>query len=64
MGHDTYAFDLLHHTGPEQSSPRRIGADAFFDGREAELYEVKEQSFKVSDQQIMTLIHFRDDDTM
>lgn len=61
LHHDSYAFDLLHNAGPEQSSPRRIGADAFFDRREAERFEVEEQSFRVGEQQIVTLIHFRDD---
>lgn len=61
LHHDSYAFDLLHNTGAEQLNPRRIGADAFFDRWDADRYEVEEQSWKVSDDQIVTLLHFRDD---
>ena len=62
--HESYAHDLLHCSGTEQSSPRKIGADAFFDRREAEMYEVEEQSIRVGEQEVITLIHFRDGDML
>jgi hypothetical protein len=40
LHHQTYAFDLLHGRSTEQGNHRRIGADAFFDRREAQRYEV------------------------
>lgn len=64
LHHDTYAFNLLHNAGPEQASTRRIGADAFFDRWDADRVEVEEQSFRVSNDQIMTLIHFSDRDML
>ena len=56
LHHDSYAFDLLQGTTPEQSSPRRIGGDAFFDRREAERYEVFEQSFRTGPGEILTIV--------
>lgn len=64
LHHDSYAFDLLHNSGSEQPAPRKIGADAFFDRRGADRFEVEEQSFKVAEREIMTLIHFRDHDML
>ena len=64
LHHDSYAFDLLHNAGAEQPNPRRIGADAFFDRWGADRHDVEEQSYRVSDDQIVTLIHFRDADML
>jgi len=61
LHHDTYAFDLLNRRGTEQPNPRKIGADAFFDRREAERFEIDEQSFAVAENEIVTILHFRDD---
>ena len=56
LHHDSYAFDILHGKAAEQSSPRRIGGDAFFDRREAQRYEVFEQSFPIGDGEILTIL--------
>jgi hypothetical protein len=61
LHHDSYAFDLLHGTGAEQTSPRRIPADAYFDRWDANRFEVEEQSSRVADGEIITIISFRNE---
>lgn len=50
------AFDLLFRGGREDTIPRKIGADAWFDFRGAERYEVHEQSFSLPGNEILTLL--------
>jgi hypothetical protein len=61
---ESYAFGLLHGQDAEQASPRKIGASAFFDRPEADEYEIQEQSFKVADGEIVTLLSLKDDDML
>lgn len=61
---DSYAFDILHGPGDEQPAPRKIGADAWFDRREADKYEVQEQSFSVGQGEILTILNFIDCDML
>lgn len=53
---DSFAFDVLFGNKPEDLHPRKIGADAWFDRREAERYEVYEQTLRVSADEVLTLI--------
>lgn len=41
--------------------PRKIGAAAWFDRNEADRYEIQEQSFKVGDGEIVTVLTLTDD---
>jgi Zn-dependent peptidase ImmA (M78 family) len=50
------AFELLFRGGREDTFPRRIGANAWFEFRGAERYEVQEQSFTLPNNEIMTLL--------
>jgi len=60
---DSYAMDVLH--GDEQHSRRvLIGADAWFDRRGADRFEIYEQSFKVGNGEILTLLVFKDDEML
>jgi hypothetical protein len=43
---ESFAFSVLFGGQPDDRSPRKIGADAWFDRREADCYEVTEQSFR------------------
>jgi hypothetical protein len=61
---ESYAFDILHGTSSEQPSPRKIGADAWFDRYDADRYEIQEQSFKVSDDEILTILTLYDEDML
>lgn len=61
---DSYAIDVLHGRRDEQPSPRKIGADAWFDRREAERYEVQEQSVLVGPAEILTILNFVDGDML
>jgi Zn-dependent peptidase ImmA (M78 family) len=50
------AFELLFRGGREDTIPRKIGADAWFDFRGAERYEIQEQSFCLPGNEILTLL--------
>jgi hypothetical protein len=50
------AFDLLFKGGKEDTFPRKIGADACFEFRGVDRYEVQEQSFALPNNEIMTLL--------
>jgi Zn-dependent peptidase ImmA (M78 family) len=53
---ESSAFDLLFKGGKEDTFPRKIGADAWFDFRGADRHEVQEQSFSLPNNEIMTLL--------
>lgn len=55
------AFGLLFGNDPESKYPNRIGADAWFTHTNADRHEVKEQSFKVKNDEIITLLIVEDD---
>lgn len=50
------AFELLFRGGKEDTFPRKVGADAWFDFRGCDRYEVQEQSFSLPNNEIMTLL--------
>lgn len=58
---DSFAFGVLFGGSPDDVAPRRIGADAWFDRREAERFEVHEQTFRTGPDEILTLILIGDD---
>jgi Zn-dependent peptidase ImmA (M78 family) len=57
---DSFAFDMLFGHGAEQSHPRKIGADAWFDRREAERYEIFEHSYALPNKEVATLLLIED----
>ena len=58
---ETYAFGLLHGSDPEQPSPRKMPAQAWFDRGEAARYEVTEQSFRSGPGEIVTIVTIQDE---
>lgn len=58
---DSYAFDILFGRKSEETIPRKIGADAWFDRREAAEYEIYEQSIRTGDGEILSLILIDDE---
>lgn len=61
---ESFAFELLFGSGQEEAHPRVIGADAWFDRSEAQRYEVHEQSVRIGEDEILTLLTIRDDEML
>ena len=57
------AMDVLHGS-KERSKPETIGADAWFDRREAERYTMREQTMKSFGEQVLTLLTITDGDML
>jgi len=55
---------MLFGVKEEQSHPRKIGADAWFDRSEAEKFEIFEQTFPLPNNEILTLLTFTDEEMM
>jgi Zn-dependent peptidase ImmA (M78 family) len=52
----TFAADMLYNGGAEQSWPRKIGADAWFDFRNCDRFEIEEQSFLLLRDEVFTVL--------
>lgn len=57
---ESYAFEVLHG-GVGRSRRAVIGADAWFDRFGADQFEVYEQTHKIGDDDVLTIIVFKDD---
>lgn len=53
---DTFAFDLLFKGATEATHPRKVGADAWFEFRGVDRFEVREQSFLLPGNEVLTLL--------
>lgn len=63
LDRDSYAFDILH--GDTKRSRRvLIGADAWFDRRGADRFELYEQTQKISDDEILSILVFKDEEML
>lgn len=60
LDHSSPAFDMLFSTRQEQTTTKRVGAHLWFERRDAERFQILEQSFKVSDREVLTLLTFTD----
>lgn len=60
---DSYAMEVLFGD-PQRSRRVRIGADAWFERREAERFEIVEQTVQVSDSEVLSLLIFSDDEML
>lgn len=56
---ESIAFEVLYGK-LEQSPPRLVGADAWFDRAEASRYELHEQAVRIGDGEILALLEFRE----
>jgi hypothetical protein len=54
------AMEILFGSRSDDPHPRKINADAWFDGRRAQYFDVREQTFRSFDREILTLLHFED----
>lgn len=57
---DSYAFGLLYGNNSDQLKPQSIGAHTWFDRRDAERYEIQEQSVRSIDGETLTLLTLSD----
>jgi uncharacterized protein DUF955 len=57
---ESFAFGVLFGQRPDDAVPRRIRADAWFDRREAERFEVHEQTFRTGSDEILSLVFLSD----
>lgn len=57
---DSFAFDVLFGKQADNPMPRKIGADAWFDRREAERFDVLEQTIRTGPEETLTLIVITD----
>ncbi len=53
---ESFAFGVLFGGNSDDPMPRRIGADAWFDRREAERFEVHEQTMRTGPDEVITLV--------
>jgi hypothetical protein len=56
LDRESFAHGMLYAGAPEEKFPRKIGADAWFDFRGCDRYEVEEQSFRVVREEIITIL--------
>lgn len=57
---DSYAFGVQFGGNADDSIPRKIGADAWFDRWDADRFEVHEQTMRIGPDETLTLILIRD----
>lgn len=60
---DSYAMEVLFGE-PQRSRRVRIGADAWFDRRDAERFEIFEQTVQIGDNEVLSLLVFNDDEML
>jgi Zn-dependent peptidase ImmA (M78 family) len=60
LDRQTFAADMLFNGAAEQNFPRKMPADAWFDFKGADRFEVEEQSFLLPDEEILTVLKLPD----
>lgn len=61
---DSFAMSVLFGGKADNTFPRKIGAEAWFDRREAERYEVLEQTIRVGTSETLSLVILTDDEML
>ena len=64
LDRESYAFETLYGSKVEQTHPRKIDADAWFDRRGAERYQILEHTFPLPNDESLTLLTFSDAEMM
>lgn len=57
----TFAGEMLFNEGPEENFPRKMPAEAWFNFKGCDRFEVEEQSFLLPDDEIMTVLRLPDE---
>jgi len=52
----TFAADMLFNGAAEQNWPRKIGADAWFNFRNCDRFDIEEQSFMLPGEEVLTVL--------
>ncbi|WP_236858323.1 hypothetical protein [Cereibacter sphaeroides] len=60
LDHESFAFDIQFGFAQETLSPKKMGADAWFDRTGADHFEVKEQTVRIGRNETLTLLLFHD----
>lgn len=58
---ESFAFGVLFGDAQDDRTPRKIGADAWFDRWEAERFDVLEQTVRIAPDEILTFVLITDD---
>jgi Zn-dependent peptidase ImmA (M78 family) len=61
LDRQTFAADMLFNGAVEQNFPRKMPADAWFDFKGCDRFEVEEQSFLLPNEEIMTVLKLPDE---
>jgi hypothetical protein len=61
LDRQTFAADMLFNGAPEQTFPRKMGADAWFDFNGCDRYEIDEQSFLLPNDEVLTVLKLPDE---
>lgn len=56
LDHESFAFEMLFGSAGERTFPRKTGADAWFDFRRVDRFEIQEQSFRLPNDELLTLL--------
>jgi Zn-dependent peptidase ImmA (M78 family) len=56
LDRQTFAADMLFNGAAEQNFPRKMGADAWFDFKGSDRYEIDEQSFLLPNDEVLTVL--------
>lgn len=57
----TFAADMLFNEAAEENFPRKMPADAWFGFKGCDRFEVEEQSFRLPDEEILTVLKLPDE---
>ncbi len=57
----TFAADMLFNGVAEQNWPRKIGADAWFNFRNCDRFDIEEQSFMLPGEEVLTVLTIPED---
>lgn len=60
LDHSSPAFHMLFSMDRNQSTAKRVGAHIWFERRDADRFQITEQSFKVAEAEVITLLTFGD----
>jgi hypothetical protein len=61
LDNDSFAFEMLFGGANESSYPQKVGADAWFDFRGVNRFEIQEQSFLLPNDEVLTLLILPDE---
>jgi Zn-dependent peptidase ImmA (M78 family) len=61
---DSFAFEVLHGGNEDDKFPRKMGAGAWFDRYDADRFDIREQTIRVGEHEILTLLLIEDSDML